>query len=172
MNKIEIVDNEYVKIYMKHNRVGFFDIEFLDVVKQYHWCSCKDGNTYYMKAYAKIDGKRTNIKLHRLIMGSPEGKVINHKDHNGLNNRKYNLEICTHVENSRYANLSKVNTSGYKGVYWHKRGAVWCAKIKYCDKAIHLGSFKNKIDAAKAYNEAALKYHGQFALLNVIEQND
>ena len=169
MNKLEIVDNEYVKIYLKDGHVGFFDIEFLEAVNEYKWrVISKSGNYYITTTQAKNDGKRDTIYLHRLIMGSPEGKVINHEDHNGLNCRKYNLTICSNAENVRYQNLSKANTSGYKGVHWYKRGSKWQARIKFNNKKIHLGYFENKIDAAKAYNDAAIKYFGKFAVLNVI----
>jgi hypothetical protein len=93
---------------------------------------------------------------------------VDHKNNHGLVNLRNNLRSCSHAENQHNQQNPSNNTSGYKGVSWYKHVAKWRAQINFNGKRIHLGYFDNKIEAAIAYNEAAVKYHGEFACINVI----
>ena len=95
-----------------------------------------------------------------------EGKEIDHRNGITLDNRRHNLRHCTHVENLRNSQKRIDNTSGYKGVSWHKKRTIWQVGIKNSHKRIHLGYFTCLIRAAKTYDEAAKEYHGEFARLN------
>lgn len=129
------------------------------------WFKDKDG---YAIADKIIKGRRKIIKMHRLIMNTPFGMETDHKNGNRLDNRRNNLRVCTHSENQRNRpNPNRNNKSGYKGVYWHEDR--WIARIWFNSESIYLGRHTNKIKAARAYNEAALKYHGDFARLNAIK---
>jgi hypothetical protein len=99
-------------------------------------------------------------------MNAPDHLVVDHIDHNGLNNRKKNLRNCTFAENCRNTRLSSGTTSKYKGVHWHKRQKKWAAAIRCNNKTHHLGYFTDEAEAAKVYDKAAKKYHGVFASLN------
>jgi len=121
-------------------------------------------NNYY--AVRKENGK--SIKMHRQILNAPDHLVVDHIDHNGLNNRKINLRLCTFAENCRNLRSSRHKTSRYKGVCWNKRNKKWAAAIKCNNKTYHLGYFKDEIEAAKAYDGAAKKYHGRFASCNFL----
>lgn len=126
----------------------------------------KDGsvrNVYAQCRVQKPNGKYTTQQIHRFIM---DAKGIDHWDHNGLNNQRYNLRIATIPQNGWNQGLSKVNVSGYKGVYWRKDIGKWVAQIEVNGKRIWLGAFVNVVDAANAYDVAALKYYGEFALTN------
>ncbi len=101
-------------------------------------------------------------------MGFPDGKQVDHINGNPLDNRRENLRICENAENNRNKGLTKASTSGYKGVSLYKRSGTWRAYIVTNYKQKHLGTFDNPIDAAKAYNVAAIKFHGEFARLNDI----
>jgi hypothetical protein len=97
--------------------------------------------------------------------------LIDHLDGNTFNNQKKNLRICTHSENMRNSKIPINNTSGYKGVSLIKNTITekWMATIRFNNKKNYLGSFNDPVDAARAYNEAALKYHGEFAHINKID---
>lgn len=107
------------------------------------------------------------IFLHRLIMNCPKDFFIDHINHNKLDNRKINLRICSFEQNQWNSSIDKRNTTGHKGI--NKRGEKWGAKIGFNKKRIWLGSFDTKKQAILAYNEAAKKYHGEYAYLNDIK---
>lgn len=112
------------------------------------------------------NGIQKNIYLHREIIGAKEGEYVDHINGDGLDNRKCNLRICTLSQNSQNKNQSLNNTSGYKGVTWDKNKGKWKSQIAANNKKICIGHFKNKIDAAKAYDEKAKELHGDFAKTN------
>lgn len=118
------------------------------------------------------NGKRstTSILMHRVILGmSDPTEQGDHADGNRLNNTRINLRKCSAIENLRNVGVRKCNTSGFKGVEWHKHAKKWGVRIRTCKGARkHIGLFTCPVEAAKAYNEAAIKYHGEFAKLNKI----
>ncbi len=77
-----------------------------------------------------------------------------------------NLRICEHCENTQNRGKQRNNTSGQKGVIWNKYSTDWEARITTDYRQIHLGHFNTALDAARAYNDAAIKYFGEFAVLN------
>jgi len=103
----------------------------------------------------------------------PEGMVVDHINHDGMDNRKANLRAATHSQNLCHRRKhSGTKSSKYKGVHWHKFNKRWAARITFKKKTINLGYFRNEIDAAKAYDRAARKYHGEFASLNFPESEE
>ncbi len=121
---------------------------------------CKQHTWGFDRGYVT---SRSGGLLHRFIMNCPKNKVVDHKFHNTLDNRKSKLRICTKHQNI----CNKTGSSiGYKGVY--KTNNTWQSSITTNNKNIYLGIFKTDTLAAIAYNEAALKYHGEFAKLNII----
>jgi hypothetical protein len=131
------------------------------------------GSWYYNQGYA-VHGERRRGKyhttlMHRLILGDPQGDT-DHANGNGLDNRRCNLRACSRSQNAK--NQRPRNrpdkTSHFKGVGWYKPYGKWRAKIMVDYRTIHLGYFASEEDAARAYDEAARKYHGQFARLNGI----
>lgn len=106
--------------------------------------------------------------MHRFIMNAQKGQIIDHINGNGLDNRKENLRFCTHRQNAYNLITGTNKTSKYKGVHLLKNNGLWCVQIKIPNKRIRLGNFEREDDAALAYNEAAIKYFGEFACLNKI----
>lgn len=123
----------------------------------------------YPRTFRKENGKLKSETIHRLILESKDGFVIDHIDGDVLNNRKSNLRYCLHKENGRNRKLGKNSTSGAKGVVWYKRDKKYQASIKVDGKHIYLGYFTKKEDAINAYNEASLKYFKNFGRLNKLK---
>jgi hypothetical protein len=164
MIKIDIIGR-------KHKGIVLIDDEDYDLVKDHKWKLLEGKNTYY------VINKNRQL-MHRLIYEKynaveNSSYVIDHIDHDGLNNQKYNLRACSHRENSR--NISTNTQRGissfskYKGVY--KSFDKFKSLITVDYVKIYLGIFSNEIDAALAYDNAARKYHGEFACLNFPDVN-
>ena len=130
-------------------------------LSQYKWYMAKSERN----CYAVRNSGRKRIRMHREITEAPAEKVVDHIDNDGLNNRRGNLRVCTHKQNSRNARSQK-GTSKYKGVCWSKRYKKWQANI-FCDgRKKTIGYFKNETDAARAYDEQAGKLFKEYAYLN------
>jgi len=96
--------------------------------------------------------------------------VVDHINHDGMDNRSANLRAATHSQNMCHRKKHSAATySKYKGVHWHKNHKKWLARITFEKKTIHLGYFRSETEAARAYDRAAMKYHGEFASLNFPE---
>lgn len=176
-NLIHIPDNEYIqcvdhyKIITNSLKLGthciLIDTCDLDLVSKHEWHISKQGRRYYAYANSNINGRRM-ISMHRLIMGFPGGLEVDHQDNNGINNRRDNLRLATHEQNNMNKGLQVSNTTGFKGVHFFKRDQNYQVYIDVNKKRIHGGYFDHILDAAKKYNELAIKYHGPFAKLNII----
>jgi len=129
----------------------------------------------YAKKYkwGLISGYCRNKKIgliHRKIIKPVEGMEVDHIDGDTLNCRKYNLRVCSHAENSCNRKIPKNSSTGVKGVTFIKHINKYQARIRIGKKEIVIGYFKKLINAAKAYNKAALEYHGEFSRLNDLDE--
>lgn len=136
------------------------DIEFLELLTPHSWSLT--GNGY---ARAVIDGRP--VMMHRLIMGAPEGVIVDHINWNRLDNRRSNLRFANKRLNAANTGLNAKNTSGYKGVRPSRDGRKWVAFISARGRYRHLGTFKFIEDAARAYDAAAIEAYGDFAHINL-----
>lgn len=144
-------------------KYALVDDEDFEKLNNYSWHILRNGY-----AMARIKGTNKKILLHRLILNAPNGRMIDHINHNVLDNRKENLRFCSVTENARNSKLCSKNTSGYKGVSWRANRNRWLAEIRIDGALKRLGHFIDKKEAAVAYNLAAQKYFGEFAYLNYI----
>lgn len=159
---LEVISPKYGKFYF------IVDSSELNKIKNKKWFLKKE-NKIYNYAVAEISPrpKRKHVRLHRFIMDAPPGSLVDHINGNTLDNRKSNLRICTLSENAmnRRKRPKKVS-SKYYGVSFNN--GRWRAKITLNKKGLHLGSFKNEVEAAIAYNEALIKYKLTFCVKNTI----
>ena len=100
--------------------------------------------------------------LHRILMNAPDDKQVDHINGDKLDNRKCNLRICTHQENNMNVGKRKDNSSGFKGVCFHKQHQKFQAQIYIDGKKKYLGLFEKAEDAFKVYCQAGKKLHGDF----------
>ena len=140
-------------------------------IEKYKWHLTSHG---YASGIWYNTGGQHQILLHQLIIQLsgrkiPDGYEIDHKDGNRLNNLDDNLRVCTRMQNSQNKKLKSDNTSGQTGVHQHTYNKKWIAEITVDLKRIYLGEFDTKEDATRAYNEAAIKYFGEFAKLKITE---
>ena len=150
----------------KYAKVDPGDYERL---RKYEWLARKGINSFYARRRVPT-GKAKKEKLvymHQMVIEVPEGMVIDHVNQDGMDNRSGNLRPATHSQNLyNRKKRSGATQSKYKGIYWRKKVRKWQASIKCNKKRIELGYFRDEIEAAKAYDRAAKKYHGDFACLN------
>lgn len=150
-------------IELTFGKYAIVDAEDYPQLTKYKWCATEHGPTWYAQTLRR-DG--VPLSMHRLITGAPKGLFVDHRDHNGLNNRRSNLRLCTHAENSRNTRPAWGKSSRYKGVSWDKNRSRYQANIRYNGKLIRIGRFKSEIAAAKAYDKKAFELFGEFAYLN------
>lgn len=129
------------------------------------WCVKPHGRTAYaMRSELDTEtGKWRTLYMHHAITG---WRYVDHRNGNGLDNRRANLREATHYGNTQNARRKSSNTSGYIGVYWRKDSHVWAAAISANGQRHHLGCFTDAEEAALARDAAARELHGEFARLN------
>jgi hypothetical protein len=149
------------KIPLTRGKFALVDKEDLKRLSEYNWNCLKIGY-----ASTSIGGRKNKkmLYMHRFIMGVTDPKIsVDHINKNKLDNRKSNLRVCTHKQNCSNSSKPKgKHTSKYKGVYWDKSRNKWSARFS----RKFLGRFDNEKEAARAYNEGALKFAGKYASLN------
>ena len=158
-----------MEIPLSQGKFAIVDKEDYNFLMQWKWCVHSYGYAVRNVHITLENGKKTckMIAMHRVIMNAPDNMDVDHINRDVRDNRRINLRICTTRENLRNK-ISKRGFSKYKGVGWHKCRKRWRAYIVINDKHKSLGHFSTEEDAAIAYNNAALKYFGEFAKLNII----
>jgi hypothetical protein len=159
------------EIPLTQGQIALIDDEDYELVSKHKWHAQWDNHArkFYAATSIFTNGKWVSTSMHRLILNAHTGDIIDHKNNDGLDNTRKNIRKCTHAQNLMNQRISRANTSGYKGVSWNKHQKKWKAYIDYNTTRKFIGYFNTAIDAAIAYNNAALKYHGEFARLNHIE---
>lgn len=142
--------------------IAWVDTSDYDDVAQYKW---QHGVPYATRTFINEHGRKDAVTMHKHLLGI---NGMDHRNTDPLDNRRCNLRVATQSQNSanRRKSTKRQTYSKYKGVTWDKRYRVWIAQIGVEYKHIHLGTFSSEEDAAKAYDEAAIKYFGEFARPN------
>jgi len=159
------------RIQLTQGKFALVDDADFEWLNQWKWYAHKERNTFYAMRNVRVGLRWKHVYMHREILGLgfDDKRQGDHINMDGLDNRRVNLRIATHVENGRNRGKQANNTSGYKGVRWHKHAKKWQARIEVNGKCKHLGYFIAPEDAARRYDKAARKYHGEFANVNFSE---
>lgn len=151
-----------IEVPLTRGQIAVIDDADAELVRSHTWHAvCPKGHWYA----AATDG----TLMHRLLLDAPPGMAVDHRDGDGLHNRRHNLRLCAPVENNRNARRRRDNRSGYKGVSryrGHRVRGAWVAGIRVNGRRIHLGYRDTPEEAALLYDAAARRYFGAFARMN------
>lgn len=148
-------------------KYAIIDDDDFNKVKNYKWYYYESKyGTGYAITHTYINNIKTTIRMHRIILNASQGELVDHKNHDGLDNRKNNLRLCNHLENNRNRKLSyNSKHSIYKGVH-PTCNKTWTSTIIVNKEKMRIGIFRTEVEAAHAYDYYAIKYFGKFAALN------
>jgi hypothetical protein len=147
------------RIPLGHGQYAYVDAADYEWLSQWNW-------HLYGRGYAVRSAKGKTIFMHREIMKPPKGMVVDHIDGNPRNCYRSNLRICTRTENARNRAKQAGASSQFKGVWWDRRVRKWCVAIQFEHQDIWLGYHNDEVEAARAYDRAAVELFGVFARPN------
>lgn len=156
-----------IEIPLSQGKVAIIDEADFDRVSQYNWQAelARSGIWYAKTRIQDGCGRRKTVRLHQFILNA-NGAVIDHVDHDGLNNTRANLRTVTKRENRQNSRKRTPGLSSFKGVTWKSSHNKWNARITIEGKTKHLGYFDSEIEAATAYDAAARQHFQSFAHTN------
>lgn len=165
-----INDGDTCQILLTRGRVTIIDAIDYDRVSQYRWtASLHEGRAWRAQAsFTDSEGVRRRLSLHRFILDAPKGTLVDHRNGNPLDNRRSNLRFATPTQNSCNRRLRRP-THGFKGIFWFPPVKRFGARIMIHGKSYFFGYHATAEAAARAYDKAAIKLHGEFASLNFPE---
>ena len=157
----------YASMPLTQGKSTLVDLDCLHFFEEHKWRAHRGprGNWYVRSQGPRKNGRAPDLYLHKMITEVPKGMFIDHKNGDGLDNRRDNLRTVTHSQNMMNRRKLKASASIYKGLYRTAYGN-WGVAIRYGGMRVYLGTYSSEIEAAKVYDYAAMLYHGEFALLN------
>ena len=168
---VYLVFGDHAYILLTQGKVGMLDTVDIPKVKEYRWRAFWSRYTWYVITTVHSFRGPRSFMMHRLILDTPQNKSVDHRNHNGLVNNRFNIRHSDAVTN-KY-NSRPYNNLKYKGIAkcWWRNPVRYQARITVDKKRISLGYYFTEIDAARAYNKAAIIYHKEFAYLNPIKED-
>jgi hypothetical protein len=149
---------------LTRDKCTIIDEPDLALVGNRKWFAVNRGKDWHAMRTEGGRSKRRSVYMHRVIMGAADGLEIDHKNHNGLDNRRANLRECTHRQNRQnQVTRDETKTSRFRGVSWSKKRGVWIAAVCINGRQTYLGGYELEEQAARAYDAAAVRHFGEFA---------
>lgn len=142
--------------------VATIDEADLPIVSGYVWRGARNKRTLY--AYTPT--RNGPLAMHRLILDAPADANVDHKDHDGLNNRRSNIRLATDHQSAWNTRKQLRSTSPYKGVHYQRSRKRWRSAIRIDGRLVRIGDFLTAEEAARAYDAKARETRGEFAYLN------
>lgn len=153
--------SDVMKIKLPCGRIALIDDRDAEILAGRNWSSDVRKNTVYVRG--RLPGQRgSHVYLHKIITGSAK---TDHWDGNGLNNQRSNLRPCTQAQNCLNTGVKRPNKQ-FKGTYFDKRRGLWYSQIYINRKSFFGGYHSSAEQAARSYDDLAIKHHGKFARLN------
>lgn len=153
-----------MEIELTKGKKTLIDTSDYDLVSKRKWYF----DRYYAATNAPMSlvrkGVKRKIYLHRFLLNAREGEEVDHINHDGLDNRRENLRVCSHQENMMNSNRKANGALGARGIEMNSTGK-FRARINKDGKSIHLGVFETIEEAKIVRNEATKKYHKEFAFV-------
>ena len=146
--------------------MAIVDDEDYETLSKFKWYFAADGYARRNRKRSDLNILCSQIYMHKVVSEHSAKQMTDHADGNKLNNVRSNLRPCTRTQNFQNKKRPKNNTSGFKGVSLHKASGLWRASLYLNGRSAYDKCFKYKMDAAKAYDEAAKRLFGEFAKLN------
>jgi len=163
-NEFTTREDGVAEIVLTQGKVALVDVEDLRLLADYRWCADNHHERYWK---ARGGSGSNKVYMHRLLLGARGGQLVDHINHDCLDNRRINLRICTTAQNGANRRKQREATSSrYKGVSWQRQAGKWRVRIKTNGKYHLLGRFDDEEEAAHAYDRAAREHFGEYALPN------